>query len=166
MVYGYKKSACYRCIYPKPPPAHTVTNCSDGGVLGVVPGIIGSIQALEAMKCILPSMEPTYVNAMLLFDALTCSFRKIKMRSRSKGCPVCGENQTIKEPIDYLQFCGVKAPDDKDKPLNLLKKEDRITVADLRQHFKESESDVLLLDVREPVELTILCPFKQIWQIL
>jgi len=162
MVYGYNKSACYRCVYPKPPPAHTVTNCSDGGVLGVVPGIIGSIQALEAMKAILPGMEPTYVNAMLLFDALSCSFRKIKMRTRSKNCPVCGDSPTIKEPIDYLEFCGVKAPDDKDKPLELLSASERITVPELQERFRTAPNEVILLDVREPVELTILSPFKTV----
>ena len=155
MVYNYKNSSTYRCIYPKPPPASTVTNCSDGGVLGLVPGIIGSIQALEAIKIILPSTEPTYVDKMLLFNALTCSFKTIKMRSRNKNCPVGGDNPSIFEPVDYLQFCGALAADDKEKPLELLTKSERLTI----EEMKNSENS-LIVDVREPVELTITSPFQ------
>ena len=129
----------------------------------MVPGIIGSIQALEAIKIILPSTEPTYTNSMLLFNALDCSFKKIRMRQRNPKCPVLGDNPTITEPIDYLQFCGVKAADDKDKPLELLDDVDRITVQKLKDELESSKNNkVLLLDVREPVELGILSPLEEV----
>jgi len=166
MVYNYKESSCYRCVYPVPPPAATVTNCSDGGVLGVVPGIIGSIQALEAMKIILPSTEPTYANSMLLFNALECSFKKIRMRGKNQNCPICGKNPTITGLVDYLQFCGVKAADDKDKPLELLEKCDRMTVEVLKKELESNKNNILLIDVREPVELGILSPFETVESVL
>jgi len=166
MVYNYKESSCYRCVYPVPPPAATVTNCSDGGVLGVVPGIIGSIQALETMKIILPSTEPTYFNSMLLFNALECSFKKIRMRGKNQNCPICGKNPTITEPVDYLQFCGVKAADDKDKPLELLENGERMTVEVLKKELESNKNDILLIDVREPVELEILSPLETVESVL
>jgi len=166
MVYNYNESSCYRCVYPTPPPAATVTNCSDGGVLGVVPGIIGSIQALEAMKIILPSTEPTYSNSMLLFSALECTFKKIRMRGKNQSCPICGKNPTITEPIDYLQFCGVKAADDKDKPLELLDNSNRMTVEVLKEKLESNKNDILLVDVREPVELGILSPLESVESVL
>ena len=103
-------SPCYRCIFPIPPPPETVTNCSDGGVLGVVPGLLGCLQALEALK-ILAGLGTSYAQKMLLVDALSGSFRTIKLRPRRKDCPMCGDDPSIKGLIDYVQFCGSSATD-------------------------------------------------------
>lgn len=98
---------CYRCLYPAPPPPGMVPSCSEAGVLGVLPGIIGSIMAVEAIKVIL-GLGTTLVNRLLMFDALDMDFRKVKIR-RDPGCPVCGDNPTIDELIDYEAFCGMPA---------------------------------------------------------
>ncbi|HZT07162.1 MAG TPA: molybdopterin-synthase adenylyltransferase MoeB [Chloroflexota bacterium] len=95
---------CYRCVFPEPPPPGAVPSCADAGVLGVLPGIVGSIQALEAIKLILGQGEPL-VNRMLIFDSLEMEFRQVKLR-RDPSCPVCGDEPTITELIDYEAFCG------------------------------------------------------------
>ena len=96
---------CYRCLYPSPPPAGMVPNCAEAGVLGVLPGIVGSIQAIEAIKVLL-ELGDSLVGRLLLFDALAMEFRQVKLRTNVE-CPMCGENPTIKELIDYEQFCGI-----------------------------------------------------------
>jgi adenylyltransferase/sulfurtransferase len=96
---------CYRCLFPAPPPPGAVPNCAEAGVLGVLPGIVGSIQAMEAIKLILGIGEPL-VNRLILFDALAMEFREVKLR-RDPQCPICGESPTITELIDYEQFCGI-----------------------------------------------------------
>lgn len=98
---------CYRCLYPAPPPPGMVPSCSEAGVLGVLPGIIGSIMAVEAIKVIL-GLGTTLVNRLLMFDALDMDFRKVRIR-RDPDCPVCGDNPTIDELIDYEAFCGMPA---------------------------------------------------------
>ncbi|HZM98036.1 MAG TPA: molybdopterin-synthase adenylyltransferase MoeB, partial [Pyrinomonadaceae bacterium] len=104
-VFWAEKGACYRCLYPEPPPAGLVPSCAEGGVLGVLPGIVGAIQANETVKIILGSHD-LLTNRLLHFDAWTMKFREFKLRKDPK-CPVCGENPTIKELIDYEEFCGV-----------------------------------------------------------
>ncbi|XP_061174643.1 adenylyltransferase and sulfurtransferase MOCS3-like [Saccostrea echinata] len=151
-VYGYKGGPCYRCLYPKPPPPETVTNCSDGGVLGVVPGIIGSMQALEAIK-IACEMGSSFCQKMLLFDGQEGTFRTIKLRSKQPSCIVCGDHPEITELIDYQQFCGARA-DDKEKSLHLLETENRITVQEYKQILDSGQKHVLI-DVRMPVEMEI-----------
>ncbi|XP_022333383.2 adenylyltransferase and sulfurtransferase MOCS3-like [Crassostrea virginica] len=151
-VYGHRDGPCYRCLYPKPPPPETVTNCSDGGVLGVVPGIIGSMQALEAIK-IASGMGSSFCQKMLLFDGQEGTFRTIKLRPRQPDCIVCGQRPVITELIDYQQFCGSQ-PDDKEKSLNLLGKEDRINVKEYKQILDQGRKH-LLVDVRAPVEMEI-----------
>jgi adenylyltransferase/sulfurtransferase len=99
---------CYRCLYPEPPPPGAVPSCAEAGVLGVLPGIVGSLQALETLKLILGIGEPL-IGRLLLFDALTMEFRTLKTR-RDPGCPVCGDRPTITELIDYHEFCGVPHP--------------------------------------------------------
>jgi molybdopterin/thiamine biosynthesis adenylyltransferase/molybdopterin converting factor small subunit len=99
---------CYRCLYPEPPPPGAVPSCAEAGVLGVLPGIVGSVQALETMKLILGIGEPL-IGRLLLFDALSMEFRVLKTR-RNPGCPVCGDNPTITELIDYHEYCGLPVP--------------------------------------------------------
>ena len=101
-------SGCYRCLYPAPPPPGAVPSCAEAGVLGVLPGIVGSMQALETIKQILGIGEPL-VGRLLLFDALSMEFRTLKLR-RDKSCPVCGDHPTITELIDYHEFCGAPVP--------------------------------------------------------
>jgi len=96
---------CYRCLYPEPPPPGMVPSCQEGGVLGVLPGLIGTIQAIETIKLILGVGKPL-VGRLLLYDALKMHFREVKLR-RDSACPLCGDNPTIHELIDYEQFCGV-----------------------------------------------------------
>ena len=96
---------CYRCLYPSPPPAGMVTNCAEAGVLGVLPGIVGSIQAIEAIKVLL-DLGNSLVGRLLLFDALSMEFRQVKLR-KNPECPVCGDNPTVTTLIDYEQFCGI-----------------------------------------------------------
>ncbi|XP_033860391.3 adenylyltransferase and sulfurtransferase MOCS3 [Acipenser ruthenus] len=151
-VYNYRGGPCYRCLYPKPPPPETVTNCSDGGVLGVVPGIMGCIQALEVLK-IASGKESSYRQQMLLFDALDARFRTIKLRPKQAGCVVCGENPTVKALVDYEKFCGSSAAD-KCRKLCLLPKEQRISVQEYKQVLN-TRIPHLLVDVRPPVEVHI-----------
>ncbi|XP_005098924.1 adenylyltransferase and sulfurtransferase MOCS3 [Aplysia californica] len=151
-VYNYEGGPCYRCLYPRPPPPETVTNCSEGGVVGVVPGIIGSIQALEAIK-IASGLGSSYKQRLLLFDALDGTFRTPKLRPRNTDCPVCGDKPSIQQLIDYEQFCGARASD-KDKDLHVLEENCRISPKEYAEMLKGGEPHILL-DVRPAVELDI-----------
>jgi sulfur-carrier protein adenylyltransferase/sulfurtransferase len=104
-VFAYQDGPCYRYLYPEPPPPGLVPSCAEGGVLGILPGIIGVIQATEAVKIILGIGE-TLKNRLLLYDALTMQFRELKIR-RDRNCPVCGDHPTVTKLIDYEQFCGI-----------------------------------------------------------
>ncbi len=104
-VFAYPGGPCYRCLYPEPPPPGLVPSCAEGGVLGILPGIIGLMQATEAVKLILGVGEPL-VGRLLLYDALAMRFRELKLR-RNPECPVCGDHPTITKLIDYQQFCGI-----------------------------------------------------------
>jgi adenylyltransferase/sulfurtransferase len=104
-VFKPKEGPCYRCLFPAPPPAGAVPNCAEAGVFGVLPGIIGSIQAVEVLKLILGEGDPL-IGRLLIFDALAMEFSEVKIR-RDPGCPVCGDNPTIRELIDYDEFCGL-----------------------------------------------------------
>ena len=138
---------CYRCLFPEPPPAGTVPNCAEAGVLGILPGIIGTLQAIEAIKLIL-GLGDSLVGRLLHFDALRMKFREFKLR-RDPQCPVCGEQPTITAPIDYEFFCGAGKPNEQklDRP-------PEVSVADLKRKRDAGES-FLLLDVREPHEFEI-----------
>lgn len=151
-IYHHDGGPCFRCIHPKPPPPETVTNCSDGGVLGAVPGIIGSIQALEAMK-VVSGLGTPLSQRLLVFDGLRGTFLTVKLRGRNTNCDVCGEEPAIKHLIDYEQFCGAAATD-KDKGLTLLGRDKRVTVEEYRA-LVEAKEPHLLVDVRLPVELEI-----------
>ncbi len=108
-VYDAKRGPCYRCLFPTPPPPGEVPSCQEAGVLGVLPGIIGSIEAIETIKLILGKGEPL-IGRLLLFDALAMEFREMKVE-KDPNCPVCSEHPTITELIDYEQFCGVPFPE-------------------------------------------------------
>ena len=105
-VFATKDGPCYRCLYPEPPPPGLVPSCAEGGVLGVLPGIIGIIQATEAIKLILGIGEP-FIGRFLIYDALKMRFRELKLR-KDPDCPVCGTHPTVTELIDYEQFCGIR----------------------------------------------------------
>jgi molybdopterin/thiamine biosynthesis adenylyltransferase/rhodanese-related sulfurtransferase/molybdopterin converting factor small subunit len=146
-VFWAERGACYRCLYPEPPPPGLVPSCAEGGVLGVLPGIVGAIQANETIKIILGA-EDTLVNRLLLFDAWHMKFREFKLR-KDPNCPVCGEHPTIKELIDYEQFCGV-APSQQVAAPQL----DEITATELKQRLDRGD-DIQIIDVREPHEFEI-----------
>src|SRR5215204_2108732 len=145
-VFWAERGACYRCLYPEPPPPGLVPSCAEGGVLGVLPGIVGTIQANEVLKVILGA-EGILLNRLLLFDAWKMMFRQLKLR-KDPNCPLCGENPTIKELIDYEEFCGLKTPAE-EKPVL-----EEITAAELKSLFDRNE-DFQLIDVREPFEYEI-----------
>ncbi len=145
-VFWAEKGACYRCLYPEPPPPGLVPSCAEGGVLGVLPGIVGTIQANEVIKVILGA-EGILLNRLLLFDAWKMTFRQLKLR-KDPNCPLCGENPTIKELIDYEEFCGLKATVEEKPEI------EEITATDLKTLF-ESGEDFQLIDVREPHEYDI-----------
>lgn len=151
-VYNYRGGPCYRCLYPVPPPPETVTNCSDGGVLGVVPGIMGCLQALEVLK-IASGRGSSCGQQLVMFDALETRFRSIKLRPKQANCAVCGENPSVTQLVDYETFCG-SAATDKCRKLNLLSRDQRITVKDYKSILDNSDPHILL-DVRPNVEVDI-----------
>lgn len=139
-VFDATRGPCYRCLYAEPPPPGLVPNCAEGGVLGVLPGIIGTIQAIEAIKLILQNGE-LLVGRLILFDALKMRFKEMKLQ-KSPQCPVCGDAPTIKELIDYDAFCGVKPAQSATK---------QMSVGELKVALDEG-TDLFLLDVREKHE--------------
>jgi sulfur-carrier protein adenylyltransferase/sulfurtransferase len=151
-VFATKDGPCYRCLYPEPPPPGLVPSCAEGGVLGVLPGIVGCIQANEAIKLILGIGDPL-IGRFLVFDALGMKFRELKLR-KDPDCPVCGTHPTVKELIDYDQFCGV-APA-QTEPARTQESSDSLemTVLELKAHMDRGD-DVFVLDVREPHEYEI-----------
>uniref|UniRef100_A0A3Q2T0X0 Adenylyltransferase and sulfurtransferase MOCS3 n=1 Tax=Fundulus heteroclitus TaxID=8078 RepID=A0A3Q2T0X0_FUNHE len=151
-VYNYRGGPCYRCLYPLPPPAETVTNCSDGGVLGVVPGIMGCFQALEVLK-IASGQGSSCGQQLLMFDAQDFRFRSIRLRPKQADCAVCGESPSVTQLVDYEAFCG-SAATDKCRKLNLLSKDQRITVQEYKSIVDNSGLHILL-DVRPLVEVDI-----------
>src|SRR5205814_4564055 len=131
-VFWAERGACYRCLYSEPPPPGLVPSCAEGGVLGVLPGIIGAIQATEALKIILGAPD-IMVNRLLLFDAWRMRFRELKLR-KNPDCPVCGDHPTVKELIDYEEFCGV-AP----QPAATENKLEEITATELKQRLDRGD---------------------------
>ena len=147
-VFWAERGPCYRCLYPEPPPPGLVPSCAEGGGLGVLPGIIGAIQANEAIKIILGAPD-ILVNRLLLFDAWRMRFRELKLR-KNPECPVCGDNPTIKELIDYEEFCGVR----QQPPAETETKMEEITATELKQRLDQGD-DIQIIDVREPHEFEI-----------
>ncbi|MEN9733753.1 MAG: molybdopterin-synthase adenylyltransferase MoeB [Limisphaerales bacterium] len=139
---------CYRCLYPEPPPPGMVPSCAEGGVLGVLPGIIGCIQATEILKLIL-GKGSHLTSRLLLFNALDMKFRELKLR-RDPKCPVCGDHPTITELIDYEQFCGVVP-----EPVVAGQNPDEVTVQDMKSALGSPEKGIRVIDVREPDEYEI-----------
>jgi molybdopterin/thiamine biosynthesis adenylyltransferase/rhodanese-related sulfurtransferase len=148
-VFHASEGPCYRCLFPQPPPPGLVPSCAEGGVLGVLPGVIGTIQATEAIKLVLGVGE-TLIGRLLLYDGLAMTFDFVKLRKNPK-CPVCGEHPTITELIDYEQFCSVPAHDGLEAIAPAVP---AITPNELKSRLDAGE-DVILLDVREPVEWEI-----------
>lgn len=155
---------CYRCLYPEPPPPGMVPSCAEGGVLGVLPGIIGCIQATEILKLALGRGTPL-IGRLLLFNALEMKFREVKLR-RDPQCPLCGEHPTIRELIDYEQFCGIAPEPARNEP-----NPDEVTVQEMKRALENPGLGIRVIDVREPDEYEIaringvpLLPLSQLEQ--
>ncbi|CDM66173.1 ubiquitin-like small modifier protein 1 [Pyrinomonas methylaliphatogenes] len=164
-VFWAARGACYRCLYPEPPPPGLVPSCAEGGVLGVLPGIVGAIQANEVIKLILGGGEPL-INRLLLIDAWRMRFRELKLR-KDPNCPVCGPNATIKELIDYEEFCGLRGQEAA-QPTEASETMEEITARELKERLDRGES-IQIIDVREPAEYEIarlpgakLIPLKEV----
>jgi sulfur-carrier protein adenylyltransferase/sulfurtransferase len=149
-VFATEDGPCYRCLYPEPPPPGLVPSCAEGGVLGILPGLVGVIQATEVIKLIL-GKGSTLIGRLMLVDALNMRFRELKLR-KNPECPVCGENPTITQLIDYQQFCGIVPESKEDKSMK--NGIPQITVKELKSRIDAGE-DVQLIDVREPYEFQI-----------
>ncbi len=149
-VFYAKEGPCYRCLFPAPPPPGLVPSCAEGGVLGVLPGVIGSLQATEALKLLLGIGEPL-IGRLLLYNALDMSFEFVELK-KNPNCRVCGPNADIKELIDYEEFCGVPGHDREEGSAG---SSWDITPSELAERLQTN--NIMLLDVREPHELEISC---------
>jgi len=149
-VFATEEGPCYRCLYQEPPPPGLVPSCAEGGVLGILPGLVGVIQATEVIKLILGNGQPL-VGRLLLVDALNMRFRELKLR-KNRECPVCGDHPTVTQLIDYDQFCGIVPETPQEK--NVKNGIPQITVKELKQRL-DAGQDVQLIDVREPYEYQI-----------
>ena len=147
-VFYAEEGPCYRCLYPEPPPPGLVPSCAEGGVLGILPGAIGTIQATETVKLLLGIGEPL-IGRLLLYDALGMSFREMKLR-KDPNCPVCGENPTVTELIDYQEFCGIPQANAAEQENGV----PEISVNELKQKLDNSEG-INVVDVREPHEYEV-----------
>lgn len=157
-VFALDDGPCYRCLYPEPPPPGLVPSCAEGGVLGVLPGIVGTMQATEAVKLIIGAGE-TMKNRLLLFDALSMEFTELKLR-KNKNCKVCGDSPTVTELIDYEQFCGMPAHDRSSYTdgSSVVEENDmnvrQMSPQTLKERLDKGD-DLFILDVREPHEWEI-----------
>jgi adenylyltransferase/sulfurtransferase len=147
-VFWAEEGPCYRCLYPEPPPPGLVPSCAEGGVLGILPGAIGTIQATETVKLILGIGEPL-IGRLMLYDALGMSFREMKLR-KDPNCPVCGENPTVTELIDYQEFCGIPQAAAAEQANGV----PEISVTELKRKMDAGEN-IYVLDVREPHEYEV-----------
>ncbi|MDQ3658539.1 MAG: molybdopterin-synthase adenylyltransferase MoeB [Actinomycetota bacterium] len=147
-VFWAEEGPCYRCLYPEPPPPGLVPSCAEGGVLGILPGAIGTIQATETVKLILGIGEPL-IGRLMLYDALGMSFREMKLR-KAPNCPVCGENPTVTELIDYQEFCGIPQAAAAEQANGV----PEISVTELKRKMDAGEN-INVLDVREPHEYEV-----------
>ncbi len=147
-IFSYPGGPCYRCLYPEPPPPGLVPSCAEGGVLGVLPGIVGAIQATETLKLILGKGE-TLVGRLLQFDALAMRFREFKLR-KDPACPACGETRTITKLIDYAEFCGIRGEEAPATAIGV----PEMTPRELKSRLDRGDA-LFILDVREPHEYQI-----------
>jgi adenylyltransferase/sulfurtransferase len=147
-VFYARQGPCYRCLYPEPPPPGLVPSCAEGGVLGVLPGIVGCIQAMETIKLIIGQGQ-TLIGRLLVFDALGVKFRELKLR-KNPDCPVCGTHPTITRLIDYEQFCGIRGEEHTSVMIGI----PEITPREVKKMMDENQPFVLI-DVREPHEFQI-----------
>jgi adenylyltransferase/sulfurtransferase len=147
-IFGAPGGPCYRCLYPEPPPPGLVPSCAEGGVLGVLPGIVGTIQAAETLKLIIGKGDPL-IGRLLLFDALGMKFRELKLR-KNPECPVCGNHPTVTKLIDYAEFCGLRGEEAPAPPTTV----PEITPRELKSRLDRGD-DIYILDVREPHEYQI-----------
>jgi adenylyltransferase/sulfurtransferase len=147
-VFATEQGPCYRCLYPEPPPPGLVPSCAEGGVLGILPGLVGLIQATEVIKLILGQGEPL-VGRLLLVDALGMKFRELKLR-KNPDCPVCGTHRTVTQLIDYNEFCGIRG---EEKPVEAAGMPE-IQVEELKRRIDAGDAP-FILDVREPHEYQI-----------
>jgi len=157
-VFAAREGPCYRCLYPEPPPPGTVPSCAEGGVLGILPGLIGIIQATEVIKLVLGKGEPlgeSLIGRLLLVDALAMRFRELKLK-KNPECPVCGAHPTVTVLIDYQQFCGIapEANSESGQEITLKNGIFQMTVQELKQR-RDAGEDLFILDVREPYEYQI-----------
>lgn len=166
-VYGYRGGPCYRCLFPQPPPTSTVTNCSEGGVIGMVPGVIGCMQALEVVK-ILTGYGDVCTGKLLLFDGTDARWRHVALRGKLPDCAVCANPSTAPAVQDYTAWCGT-GPTNKCCGLSVLPKELRISCQDLRDRLLSEQPSCLLLDVRPKCQFemchlprSINIPFEQL----
>jgi adenylyltransferase/sulfurtransferase len=154
-VFAYEGGPCYRCLYPEPPPPGLVPSCAEGGVLGILPGMIGIVQATEAVKLILGTGEPL-VGRLLLYDALAMRFRELKLR-RNPECPVCGDHPTVTKLIDYQEFCGMGRGEEP-----VVETTGDIEPTEVKQRIDRGDN-FILIDVREPHEYQICnIPYAQL----
>jgi len=149
-VFNYQNGPCYRCLYPEPPPPGFVPSCAEGGVLGVLPGVIGVIQATEAIKIIL-GKGSSLSGRLLLYDAMDMKFREVKLR-HDPACPACGDHPSISDVTEYEQFCGLPPTETQDQEEALADYD--ITPKDLKNMLAEN-AGLFVLDVREPHEIAI-----------
>ena len=147
-VFATEQGPCYRCLYPEPPPPGLVPSCAEGGVLGILPGLVGVMQATEVIKLILGAGEPL-IGRLLLIDALGMKFRELKLR-KNPDCPMCGKNRTIHQLIDYFEFCGMRGEEAPAQNLQV----PEITPRELKSRL-DGGDDLYILDVREPHEYQI-----------
>ena len=146
-IFATSEGPCYRCLYPEPPPPGLVPSCAEGGVLGILPGLVGLVQATEVIKLILETGN-SLVGRLLLFDALGMKFRELKLK-KDPQCPVCGENATIKALIDYEEFCGI-GPEVEESPTGI----SEVTAKELKEELDQGQ-DPYILDVRNQMEYDI-----------
>jgi molybdopterin/thiamine biosynthesis adenylyltransferase/rhodanese-related sulfurtransferase len=165
-VFSTKDGPCYRCLYPEPPPPGLVPSCAEGGVLGVLPGVIGVIQATEAIKLIAGIGEPL-IGRFLIYDALRMRFRELKLK-KDPDCPVCGTHPTVTKLIDYEQFCGIGPAAVEEESAVFAKKGTEITALELKARLDRGDK-LTIVDVREPneyqinrIEGSILIPLGEI----
>lgn len=149
-VFDARRGPCYRCLYPEPPPPGLVPSCAEGGVLGILPGIVGTMQAAEAIKLIIGKGTPL-IGRLLFVDVMEMQIRELKLR-KDPECPICGENPTIKGLIDYEEFCGIGRGEEQAPPSG----SDLEITTDEFHNLIENGKDVVILDVREPHEYEIV----------